>query len=55
MSSTQRMLIHLAAGLVVPVSLFANLPSPLNLIVGGLAAAAIAFFAFLDQSLSAQQ
>jgi hypothetical protein len=52
LTPNQRGLIHVLAALTVPVGFFDVLPQPWNVILGALAAGAIAFVAFLDQSLS---
>lgn len=48
----QKMAIHMAAGFSVPATLFSVLPNPWGALLGAVAAAAVAFFAFLDQSIS---
>jgi hypothetical protein len=51
----QRGIIHILAGFLVPAGFFDFVPTPWNLVLGAIAAAAVAFFAFLDQSISGQQ
>ena len=52
MTPEHRGLLHVIAGLAVPVAAFSFLPSPWNGVVGAICAGLVAFSAFLDQSLS---